>query len=352
MPDYEYLLTVTTNGDQPPTVEVSPLPAKPPDPEPPVEAAATYRTSGRWLLDPQGERLIGRGVEMPYWRASWLQLGFVDEVGRTGANQVRVLPYLTQRTPTGDPVATLADVEDMVRRAIRGHMLCDLAIDGGQSPATWLRPDVLALLAKYERYLVVHAMGESYAPTNAAWRDSAIKVVQQLRAAGLRMPLTVMSRQGGRNLPCLLEQGQAVVDADPLHNVIMGWQAYWGSNNGYQGEYGMTLPEAMRRAAAAAFPIQVGLLYRSDPQDNSPQKVPYEDLMKLAQELQLTWWWWDWRMGIDNLTYDGLAGHWAKADRGPGADGNPIGQTVAVSSPASIVKTAVRTRFQLEQVAP
>lgn len=351
MPDFEYAMVVDTDTT-PPTVTVSPVSTRPPDPVPPIEATATYRTSGRWLLDPLGAKVIGRGPEMPYWRASWLRTSFVDEVARSGANQVRVLPYLTTKPPTGDPAATIADVEDLVVRAVKGHMLCDLAIDGGQVPDAWLRPDVLALLRRYERYLVVHALGESYASSNTAWRDQAIGVVKRLRAAGLRMPLTVMSRQGGRNLPCLLEQGQAVVDADPLHNVIMGWQAYWGSNRGYQSEYGMELPDAMQRASAAAFPIQVGLLYRSDPQDGSPQKVPYEDLMRLAEELGLTWWWWDWRMGIDNLTYDGINGRWARATEGPGADGAPIGATVAVNSPYSIAKTAKRTRFQLEQALP
>jgi len=341
MPDFEYLLVVDTDTT-PPTVTLTPV-------APPVEETSTYRTSGRFLLDPRGAKVIGRGPEMPYWRASWLRTSFVDEIARTGANQVRVLPYLAVQTPTGDPTATLADVEDLIVRAVRGHMLCDLAIDGGQVLETWLQPDVLALLAKYERYLVVHAVGESYATSDTAWRDQAIEVVRRLRAAGLRMPLTVMSRHGGRNLPCLLEQGQAVVDGDPLNNVILGWQAYWGSDRAYQNEYGMELAEAMHRAASAPFPIQVGLLYRSDPRAGSPQKVPFEDVMRLAQDLQLTWWWWDWRMGIDNLTFDGIDGHWARATEGPGADGLPVGATVAVNSPYSIAKTAVRTAVQLAQ---
>ncbi len=343
MPDFDFLMTVNTDTT-PPTVTVRPAP------EPPSTDAGpspTYRTSGRWLLDPLGVKVIGRGVEQAYWRAPWLATSYVDEIARTGANQVRVLPYLTGRTPTGDPNATLADVEDMIQRAIRGHMLCDLAIDGGQVLDTWLRPDVLALLGRYEQHLVVHALGESYAETNTAWRESAIATVRRLRDAGLRMPLTVMSRQGGRNLPCLLEQGLAVVDADPLHNVICGWQAYWGSAKGYQREYGMELHEAMQYAAGAEVPIQVGLVYRSDPA-TSPQKVPFPDLMRWAQELQLSYWWWDWRMGIDNLSRTGKFGDWASATEGPGADGYPLGVTVSTD----IAHTSVRTPYQLTQAVP
>lgn len=318
-------------------------PTKPAEPETVVaqpklqlEQSATYRTKGRFLYDPSGSRVVVRGAEQVFWDASWLPTSLVSEVGRSGANTIRVLPYYQQNTPTGDPKSTLAQIEDMIRRGIDAHMLVDVAIDGGRDVGVYLRPEVKALLQRYQRFIVIHAMGESYVDTDEQWGAQAKQTITSMRQAGYTAPLYIMSRTGGRNLPTLLNQGQSVVDADPLHNVVLGWQAYWGSNNTYQNAYGMSLTQAMQRAAAAPFPIQVGVIHHSDSQDNSPQTVPYRDLMRLAHELSLGWLWWDWRMGVDDLTTDGRFGSWTER-----------GLDVVVSSTYSILKTSTRTVFQL-----
>jgi mannan endo-1,4-beta-mannosidase len=334
-----------TGGKQPPSPSQSPSSAPPvvasAPAAPSVTNGATYRTNGRFLVDPGGSRVVVRGAEQVFWDATWLSTSFVAEVGRSGANTVRILPYYLRATPTGEPPSTLVQIEDMIRQGINAGMLVDVAIDGGTDYAVYLRPEIRSLLRRYERWVVIHAKGESYEASDAAWAVASSTVVRALRGAGYRAPLYVMSRAGGRNLPTLLNQGAAVVAADPLHNVVFGWQAYWGSDQAYQNEYGMSLTDAMRRAAAAPFPIQVGLIHRSDPEQGSAQTIPYAELMGLSQELQLGWLWWDWRMGVDNLTTDGLFGHWA----GPGRD-------VMVDNLYSVARTSVRTAFQQTQLAP
>lgn len=318
-----------------PTPAVTPTATPTVQPSVPPAAAPTYRTAGRYLVDPQGARVVVRGPEQVLWQAGWLPNSLVSDIGRTGANTVRILPYYLQGTPTGEPRDTLAQIEDQIRRGIAAHMLVDVAIDGGRDTSVWLRPEVRALMVKYERWIVVHAMGESYESTDAAWATRAKSVVSQLRAAGYRMPLYVMSREGGRNLPTLLARGAEVVAADPLHNVVLGWQAYWGSNGGYQNAYGMSLDTAFARVAAAGFPIQVGLTRHSDVQNpGDTQTIPYASLIQLAQANALSWLWWDYRMGVDNLI-----------------DG--VGQRTPWSGPVlDAFGVAVRTAFQQAQVAP
>jgi mannan endo-1,4-beta-mannosidase len=337
----------TTTPTAGPTATPTPTPTPTVQPSVPPATAPTYRTAGRYLLDPQGARVVVRGPEQASWQSGWLSPSFVTEIGRSGANTVRILPTYLRTPVCCGPAATLGQIEDAIRRGITAHMLVDVAIDGGQDYTVYLRPEVKALLLKYEKWIVIHAKGESYEASDTAWATDRKQVVAQLRAAGYRAPLYLMSRQGGRNLPTLLAKGAEVVSADPLHNVVFGWQAYWGSNNGYQNQYACptspcTLPMAMAAAAAAPFPIQVGLIYHSDIQDGSPQTVPYSNLMRLAQELQLGWLWWDWRMTqSEQLTYDGIYGHWTT-----------LGQAVVVSDPNSIQRTSVRTAFQQSQVAP
>ncbi len=333
----------------PPTVSVKPPPPvpdstpEPPPPPAPIPTPAGYRTDGRYLNDPAGKRVVVRGAEQVFWDASWLPTSIVTEVGKSGANTIRILPDYTINPPTGEPRSKLAQIEDMIRRGLDAHMLVDVAIDGGKKLSTYTNADVLRMLLKYDRYIVLHAMGESYADSDEAWAGDGINAVKKLRAAGYTCPLYIMSRTGGRNLPCVLNAGQRVVDADPLHNVVFGWQAYWGSNGAYQSQYGMSLEQAMLKVAQAPFPIQVGLLHRSDPQDNSAQTVPYKDLMQLADEYQLGWLWWDWRMGIDNLTADGSNGRFG-AWTGYGR--------AVVEGEYGITRTSVRTNWQKALKAP
>jgi mannan endo-1,4-beta-mannosidase len=318
----------------PPTATPSPSPSRTVPPAPP--GTGYYQTRGRQLVDPEGTRVIVRGAEQVFWDASWLLPSFVTEFGRSGANAIRILPYYLTSTPTGEPGSTLAQIEDMIRRGINSYMLVEVAIDAGSDPSVYLRSEVRALLARYEGYLAIHAKGESYEDTDDQWVANSKSVVATMRGAGYKAPLYIMARTGGRNLPTLLNHGQEIVDADPLHNVVFGWQAYWGTDNHYQEEYGMPLGEGMRRAAAAPFPIQVGLTYHSDAQSGSSQTIPYSDLMRMAQELSLGWLWRDWRMGVDDLTADGLFGHWAHQ-----------GEDVVLTNANSIQRTSVRTPFQL-----
>lgn len=350
MPKYSYEVTINTDVT-PPLVTRTTMATVPAEPAPtPPPAGKVYRTKGRRLYDPNGEQVRIVGAEQALWRASWLDPAFVGEIGEAGATGCRVIAYYSTQPPTadqGDKPCTIAMVESALQWAVKAHLFCDLALDGGQVPDVWYRPEVLALIRKYEPWIGLHIVGESGAGSDADWVKYANTQVKRMRGMGVTCPLYVMARTSGRNLPSALKAGGQIVDADPEHNVIIGWQAYWGSEGYYQREYGMTLEQAMRAAANAPFPIQVGLTNRSDPQDDSPQTTPYLDLMRWAKELDLGWLWWDWRMGIDNLTTDGVFGHWATW-----GNGTVGARAVVLDDVNSIARSARRTDFQLAQKPP
>jgi hypothetical protein len=307
----------------------------------PTTGTGFYQVVGKQMQDPDGEQFSVRGAEQVFWNASWLPTSIVTEYGKTGGNALRILPYYLKPTPTGEPPSTLAQIEDMIRRGINAHMAVGIGIDGGSDPSVYLRPEIKALLFKYQKYLIIHAKGESYEASDNDWVNNSNTVIATMREAGYKCPLFIVSREGGRNLPTLLARAQEVFDRDPLKNVVFVWQAYWGTDNYYQNKYGMTLTQAMQRAADQVVRIQVGITLHSDPQTGSSATIPYSQLMAQATQLQLGWMWWDWRMGVDNLTTDGRFGSWTT-----------LGLDVAVNNTNSIIKTAKRTRFMLNQVAP
>jgi mannan endo-1,4-beta-mannosidase len=304
----------------------------PSTPPPSTAGTGVYQTNGRFLDDPCGEPVVVRGVEQMFWRATWIKPSFVGEIAKTGANAVRVLSQITAPTPDGSPPFDLAETEQLIQAVIAEKMMVDIAVNGGADSSIYLRADVKALIQKYEKYLTIHAMGESYVDTDAAWATEAKAVVASMRSAGYKAPLYLLPTNAGRNLRAILTYGQEILDSDPLKNVVFGWQAYWGSSNYYQNLFKMTLAEAMVKVKDATFPIQVGLEKTTDPGET----MNYSAVMADAQTHQIGWAWWDWRMSVDNLTTDGTFGHWAAT-----------GEDVALKNAASLQKTSKRTYFQL-----
>jgi hypothetical protein len=145
----------------------------------------------------------------------------------------------------------------------------------------------------------------------------------------------VLATQFGRDLTTALEHGQEVVDSDPLHNVIIGWQAYWGKSGWYQGAHKMTLEQGVARCASMGFPMQVGIDLYADGDD----EMDYPAVMAAAQQHGISWLWWNfwnpWDGMGNNATSDGTAEHLT-----------PAGQAVVHDNPNSIERTAKKACFR------
>lgn len=246
-----------------------------------------------------------------------------------GANTIRILPFVYHNPPTGEPKCSLGDVEDLIKRAINGKMMVDVAIDGGRDVQSFLKPEMVDLLKKYEKYIVLHAKGESFENSEDEWVTASKHVITVLRAAGYTCPLYILPTLYGRDLKVVLKRGQEIVNHDPLKNIIMGWQAYWGLPGGhYQNLQGMSLSQGFTAVGNANFPIQVGLMYHSDPYVDGSQLIPYEQCMADAQRLGIGWLWWDWQLDVDGY-------------------GSPAGRDAIELDANSIKNTSVRTPFLL-----
>jgi hypothetical protein len=106
----------------------------------------------------------------------------------------------------------------------------------------------------------------------------------------------------------LFELGEQILAEDPLHNVVFGWQAYWGQNGYYQQHYGMDLTEAVEAVAKAPIPIQRGLDHVTD--YPSTETADYGTLLTATAKNGIGWLWWDWYNPYgseNNLTENGEA---------------------------------------------
>ncbi|SRR6266849_323780 len=311
----------------------------------------TLRVQGRYLLDTCGNPLVIRGVEQPmagpFEAEQYGTLeGTIDEIARTGANAVRLLFDVTPGEVEGfeDP----ANIERIIDAAVRHQLV--VYFTGGSydwqpdpdgsfrsSYRAWLAQDAIkAIVNRYKKWVIVDAGGESIARTRQLWRDEAIQDILAVRAMGYTVPLVTIGPTSGRDLPAILEYGAAVERADPLHNTIVGWQAYWGSSGWYQGAYGdqmgLSLPTSIANgievASAQDFPIQVGLDYHSDPNEI----CDYQSGMRAAGESNVGWLWWayyhplEWPVWQNGLSTNGLESSLH----------NPYGPAVVGTSPYAL----------------
>jgi hypothetical protein len=297
------------------------------EPEPALQPpdSGTMRTAGRRLFDSCGNPFVTRGVEQIFGEQlpqgnDWV--GLVDEIALTGANAVRVL--------AGTDALGVDAVDAILSHVGKRHMVAYVTPYGNDG-RQWLQASaVRSMLAKHERYIIIDAFGEPTFNDRGRFVREATAAIQQVRSWGYRVPLTATANQFGRDLPSLLELGAEIVASDPLHNTIMGWQAYWGSGGYYQSTYGMSLTEGVKAAAGATFPIQLGLDRITD--FPSTETADFGALLAATESSGIGWLWWDWYNPYgneNNLTENGKA-----------ARLTATGQTVVETHASSIQNTS------------
>jgi hypothetical protein len=281
------------------SVPVAPVDAAPG----PTVPHATMYTEGRRLLDSCGKPFVTRGVEQVFGEQlpqgnDWV--GLLQQIADSGVNAVRILAG-TDRLSTGDVDALLG--------VVKQKGLIAYITPYGDEATRWLEhQEVREMLAKHAKYILIDAFGEPTFDDRERFIAESMQSIRDVRSWGYEVPLTVTANQFGRDLPSLFELGEQILAADPLHNLVFGWQAYWGQNGYYQQHYGMSLTQAVEAVAQAPFPIQLGLDHVTD--YPSTETADYGTLLTATAKNGVGWLWWDWYNPYgseNNLTVNGDA---------------------------------------------
>ncbi|HEY5957741.1 MAG TPA: IPT/TIG domain-containing protein [Polyangiaceae bacterium] len=263
----------------------------------------TMWTDGQVLRDTCEQAIVLRGVQQSLGKQlpqgnDWARL--MDEIAASGANAVRI--------QVETAALNLPDVTAVVARIFSHNMV---AIVSPDNRAWYSNPSVATSLAKYRSRLIFDAYYPSF-DDRTRFVKEAKAAVAQIRAYGYVAPLLVSTNAYGRDLPAALNYGAEIIAADPVHNVVIAWDAYWGNSGTYQTRYGMSLTAGIAAAAGAAFPILMGLTLITD---SSPvtQYLDYDAALTAAQANGTGWLWWDFFNPYGNqndLSADGTANRW------------------------------------------
>lgn len=301
-----------------------------------AQPSATFQVEGRHLYDPCGERVVLRGVNAMI--LYWDRLGETTypEIAKTGANAVRIFWHAESDATPEQLDQTLANcwANNMI------PIICVWDATGKweafeKCVAFWESEEIAAVINKHEGHVLVNIANEAGdgSVSQETYREAYIDAVQRLREAGYRMPLIIDAGNWGRDEDYLFENAAALLEADPLDNLIFSWHP-WDTE-----QPDSRYISAFDRAGEMGICMIVGEFSHIGVFYEKP--IPYELIIEECQARDIGWLAWVWWCCRDD--YDG---HTISADKTYGNWANdPWGENLIVESAYGIEATAERTAY-------
>lgn len=324
--------------------ELPPLPAVP-DGEvtrPAGVDSVGFFVSGGRLYDRRGNDFVMRGVNNPL---AWFRnrttgaLAWLDQIASTGANSVRLV---WETTATDSQL-----LRDSIERSLQLRMVPMIElhdVTGGTTvdgPANMARyytetDAIKQILLDYEDSLLVNIANE-WDGADAIYVQAYTDAINVFRSAGIAHTLVVDSNGYGQKANTVLTQGQALLAADPQHNLLFSVHMYEVYRNA------QTIRDTLQRAATAQLPFIVGefgFQHGSDNQNQgNPYQIPYDVLLEESERLGLGYLAWSWTGNSGGVEYLDLTAQSGSANElspwGEGVINGPNGIR-ATAEPASI----------------
>lgn len=268
----------------------------------------TMTVQGRDLFSAAGERVLLRGINKMFIFNDRTG-NSLPEIRLSGANSVRIVWQMHW----GNPDPTAAELDDLIQRAITERLipmveLHDATGNLAMLPdlvAWWTSPDILAVIAKHERWLLLNVANEAGDDTVDAptFRAAYIAAVGSLRAAGIRVPLVIDAPEWGKNLDVVLATADDILKSDPLSNLLFSVHMYWPKNGGADATF---INGKIAAAAQAGIPLIVGEFAgygawagAGKSPCSADGAIDYGAIIAACDQHQVGWYAWEWGPGND-----------------------------------------------------
>lgn len=287
------------------------------------KSKSVLHTSGRYLYDSSGEKIILRGINLPLlddW--DFPQSDKLAELEKTGANAVRIQWYKDYGQPSR-PAYSIEDLDRFLTRCKVSQIIpiiglwdltcgSDTTLLNTQLIPWWTSAPVLAVLTKHQPYLIINVANElglyrgadnsvSALDTYKTAYKTAITTIRQY----LHVPITIDAPDCGTSIEVFTNIGQELIDYDPDHNLLLSGHAYWAAYDG--------LPY-LDAAINANLPIVFGEIANKQDEDingetqycyydldgtnenHAPQNsFTYQAFLQTLKEKEIGWLAWCWR---------------------------------------------------------
>ena len=210
----------------------------------------TFYTDGRHLHDPNGNKIILRGINLPLlddW--NFPPSDKLADLEQTGANAVRIQWYINYGNAERPPY-TIADLDAFLTKCKANRMipilgLWDVTCQAGAALVNtqlipwWTSEEVVTVLSKHQQYLIINLANElgfyrwSADPATALgeFKNAYKSALTNIREK-LHMPVMIDAPDCGTSIDAWITIGQELIDHDPDHNLLLSVHAYWAAYDG------------------------------------------------------------------------------------------------------------------------
>ncbi|WP_199728658.1 cellulase family glycosylhydrolase [Corallococcus sp. CA053C] len=282
----------------------------------------TLQVEGRHLRDPQGHRIILRGINLPLlddW--TFPPDSKLADLEQTGANAVRIQWYIDY-PQRNRPAYTSADLDAFLTQCKSNRMIPILGLwdaTCNSEPTVvntrlipwWTSDEVVSILNKHRQYLIINLANElgfyrwKVAPPAALdeFKDAYKTAITSIREK-LHMPVMIDAPDCGTSIDAWVTIGQELIDHDPDHNLLLSVHSYWAAHDG--------MPH-IESAVAANLPIVFGEVANKQDEEvegktqhcfydldglgqNQPPQFgfTYQDLLRTLKTHDIGWLAWSW----------------------------------------------------------
>lgn len=291
------------------------------------------RVVGRHLVSPCSDTVMIRGVnKMVIWTGDLdLRKKTYAEIKKTGANCVRIvwLAQPGQFEQDATPEGLDRNIQDAIDVGLIPMVeLHDATGDWSKLSMVvdyWTRPDVVAVIKKHERYMLVNIANEAgdETVTDQQFIAGYTSAIQRIRAAGIKTPLIIDGADWGKNLEQLVRTAPTITTMDEMRNIMYSVHIYWAVSDGANASF---IAQQFSSAVNSGLPFIVGeftsLFNRNS---KCTYETAYQDILAICAQYKIGWLAWEWGPGnefadptcdVMNMTtnsyYATLKDGWAK----------------------------------------
>lgn len=301
-----------------------------------------FYVKGRFLYSPCGEKVILRGVnEMSAWSEDdKTGSGYFSEIAKTGANTVRITLTNYSSPEQMDSLITNCINNKMIPIP-ENHSATGKWENLNSVMEWWLQPQILEVIKKHEKYVVVNIANEAGAweVTNEEFIKFYSHAVNKFRDAGINVPIMIDASGWGQDINILQATWKNLQEADPLQNLLFSVHMWWSDNDS------LRIVNEIKEAVESEMPLVVGEFAHKVVQCKCC--IDFRTIIKECHENEIGYLAWSWG-AVPNgdcsemdMTCRGTFESLGKGET-CGRGDNSWAVEVAVTSEYSILNTSIR----------